>query len=90
MSFATYRQSQGWTLDQACEQLGLKSKGWLSRLERGEEAWPLRLALQIQVLSRGACPASGLVNDDDRKLLADFIASHSEQSTARQAEPATR
>ena len=65
-----YRESLGLTQEQAANQLGLSSKGYFSRLERGEETWPLRLALKVEQWSGGQVTADSLVTDDDRDLLA--------------------
>ena len=65
----SFRRSKGWTLEQFAEEVGLGSKGYLSRIERGVDVCPLRLALKIEALSEGAVPADGLVAPSDRELL---------------------
>lgn len=66
---ANFRSSQGLTQAQLAKALGLRSKGYLSVIERGEEPCPLKLALQIEKLSCGTVPALSLVGPEDAKLL---------------------
>lgn len=68
-----YRKRKGLTLAQTAAVLGLGSKGHLSRLERGKENWPIRLALETHRWSEGAVPAESLVSEYDAKLLRDYV-----------------
>jgi len=76
MDIINYRTKLGLTQEEVAGALGFKrgSKGYFSRLERGLEAWPLRLALQVERWSAGAVTAASLVSPADRDLLADFVA----------------
>ncbi len=84
MDLREYRESEGWTLAQLAERLGLQasSKAMISRLERGEERWPIRLALEVEVLSRGQVRALDLVGSADRLLLESAIARGASQMEA--------
>jgi transcriptional regulator with XRE-family HTH domain len=64
MDLAAYRLSLGLTQEQAAAAIGLKSKGYFSRLERGLEPVPLRLALKIQSWSGGKVTAVTLRPQD--------------------------
>ncbi len=74
MDLITYRESLGLTQEQAANQLDLNSKGYFSRLERGEEQWPLRLALKAERWSDGHVAADSLVALEDAELLASHRA----------------
>lgn len=74
MSLAAYRQIKGLTQEQAALELGLKSKGYFSRLEQGLEPTPIRVALRMQTWSCGAIQAIDVVSDDDRQLLIEAAA----------------
>ena len=69
-----YRKARGLTQAEAAKELELGSKGYFSVLERGEAPWPLRLALKVEAWSEGQVSADHLVDDDDRKLLAEHRA----------------
>lgn len=60
MKPAEYRKSRGLSQSQFGTELGLAegSKGYVSRLERGETRWPLKLALRLERLSAGEVPAA--------------------------------
>lgn len=72
MSLADYRRSQGLTQAQFARAIGLRSKGYVSRLESGSEAFSLKVALKIEDHSDGKLPALSLVNDEDAALLRRF------------------
>lgn len=78
MSLALTRKSRELTLEQMAAELGLRSKGYLSRLETGGAAGgayaPLRLALQIERWSAGEVPAESLLSPEDAQLLREAIA----------------
>jgi transcriptional regulator with XRE-family HTH domain len=71
MTFAEYRESRGLTLERCALAIGLTetSKGYLSRLETGAVAWPIRLALEVEVWSAGQVLATELLTGADRALL---------------------
>jgi transcriptional regulator with XRE-family HTH domain len=54
--------------------IGLRSKGYVSRLESGAEACSIKVALKIEDHSRGRLDALSLVNDEDAGLLRRFAA----------------
>ena len=64
--------------------LGMHSKGYISRIERGLAA-PIKLALEIERLSDGAVSALELVGNEDAELLRDFVA----RSNGKPGLPAT-
>lgn len=57
-----HRKALGLSLEQVCVELGQspKSKGKLSQIERGDIDASLELALEIEIWSGGAVPASSL------------------------------
>lgn len=59
---ATFRKSRGLSQAELAEALGLglRSKGYISRLESGATPWPLKLALRLEKLSSGEVPASSI------------------------------
>jgi transcriptional regulator with XRE-family HTH domain len=57
-----WRSSKGWTLDEAASQFGIKSKGYLSEIERGGRC-SVAVALEIERVTEGAIPASSLNPD---------------------------
>jgi hypothetical protein len=57
-----WRSSKGWTLDEAASQFGIKSKGYLSEIERGGRC-SVAVALEIERATEGAIPASSLNPD---------------------------
>jgi transcriptional regulator with XRE-family HTH domain len=57
-----WRASKGWTLDEAASQFGIKSKGYLSEIERGGRC-SVAVALEIERVTEGAIPASSLNPD---------------------------
>lgn len=69
---AAYRKSQQLTQTQFASAFGLRSKGHWSRIERGLEACPLRLALRIEELSEGKISATEIVEPEDAQLLTGF------------------
>ncbi|HEY1753709.1 MAG TPA: helix-turn-helix transcriptional regulator [Caulobacteraceae bacterium] len=58
MKLESYRKQRGLTQQEAATELGLRSKGYFSRLESGKDEMPLRLALRIQAWSGGQVPAA--------------------------------
>jgi transcriptional regulator with XRE-family HTH domain len=70
MDLSAYRKLRGLSLEQVALELGLRSKGYFSRIESGAISTPLRLALQIEEWSNGQVPAAGLVSPEDAALLA--------------------
>ena len=69
MSIKAFRESRGLSQEQAASELGLRSKGYFSRIESGSTPCPLRLALQIEDWSAGKVPAETLLDEADRQLL---------------------
>lgn len=57
-----WRSERGWTLDEAAAAFGLKSKGYLSEIERGERC-SVAVALEIERVTEGAILASSLNPD---------------------------
>ncbi|MNY37254.1 hypothetical protein D3C86_1718050 [compost metagenome] len=54
MSLATWRKSKGLTLEQTAARAGIRSKGRMSRIERGIEHCPTDLAIAIDRFTDGA------------------------------------
>ena len=79
MQLAEHRKGRGLTVEAAAEELGLKSKGYLSAIENGRQA-PLELALRIQRWSGGEVRAADLRPD-----LADLLATAAEPSPSAEA-----
>lgn len=69
MDLESFRKLQGLSQEQAAAELGLRSKGYISRIESRATPCPLRLALQIEEWSGGKVPAETLLDDRDRQLL---------------------
>ena len=59
---AQWRIDKGWTLDEAAEAFGIKSKGYLSELERGGRC-SVATALEIERVTEGAICAATLNPD---------------------------
>jgi len=72
MELAAFRKSRDLTLDAFAAAVGIKSKGYISRIESGLDPAGLRLAIRIQRFSEGAVPAIDLVTPEDRELLEYF------------------
>ena len=66
---AAYRRTLRLSQEQFAAELGMRSKGHISNIEKGSPAG-LRLALKIEAHSRGLVPADGLVSPEDAHLLA--------------------
>ena len=77
MNLESYRKSKGLTQSALAEALGLRSKGYISQLERGVEACSLALALRIEKWSGGEVTAAELVPS-----AADLLARHSSKPDA--------
>lgn len=69
MNLESFRKSRGWTQEQLGEAVGIRSKGYVSRIERGLEQCSLRVALRIEHLSGGQVTAASL-RPSDAALLA--------------------
>ncbi|PZR37204.1 MAG: hypothetical protein DI526_01420 [Caulobacter segnis] len=69
---ATYRKSQRLTQTQLASAFGLRSKGHWSRIERGLEACPMKLALRIEDVSDGEILATSVVEPEDAQLLTRY------------------
>ena len=63
MDVRTLRIQRGLTLDQLATLLGMRSRGRLSEMERGEKPVPVHLALKIETWSGGLISASSLNSD---------------------------
>lgn len=63
MDVRSWRKSKGWRLEDLGIQLGLQSKGRVSRLERGVERWPTDLAITVDRISLGEVPVATLRPD---------------------------
>lgn len=57
-----WRSERGWTLDEAAAAFGLKSKGYLSEIERGERC-SVAIALEIERVTDGVIDAAALNPD---------------------------
>ena len=73
MDLATLRRSRDLSQEECARQLGLKSKGYLSSLENGQERVPLWLALRLQVWSENRLLAADM-RPKDRELIEAFEA----------------
>lgn len=60
-----YRKSQGWTLDEAEDRLGL-SKSYLSELENGVRPMTLKAARRVEKATRGKLKAADLLGFSER------------------------
>jgi len=60
MDLESFRKSRGLTQSDLAHRLGLRSKGYVSRIETGATPCPLRLALKIEKLSGGQVTAGSL------------------------------
>lgn len=63
------RESRSLSQEQFAIELGLQSKGYVSRIETGEITPSLRLALRIERWSGGCVRAESLLSPDDADLL---------------------
>lgn len=57
----SFRKSRGWTQQQLADAAGLRSKGYISAIERGLERCSASLALKIETLSEGEYKARDVV-----------------------------
>ncbi|MGZ8370607.1 MAG: helix-turn-helix transcriptional regulator [Caulobacteraceae bacterium] len=55
-----YRKSLGLSQAGFAKMFGLSSKSYISDLERGRQEVPLKLALEIQQVSKGTVPAASI------------------------------
>lgn len=60
---ATVRREMGLSQDEMARRLGLKSKGHLSQIERGEQSPSVRTALEIERVTGGRIRAADLNHD---------------------------
>ncbi len=86
MNLIEFRESRGLSQQDLAVALGI-SRGYLSRLEQSRQAFPLRLALQIQAWSHGQVLARDLVSDEDRALM-DAAAAAGDGDSPRKPTPA--
>ncbi len=63
MDLLHWRKSQGITLEAMASGVGLRSKGRMSRIERGVERCPTDLAIAIDRLTSGEVPVAALRPD---------------------------
>jgi transcriptional regulator with XRE-family HTH domain len=73
MSLESYRSRNGCSLEAVAAAIGLTSKGYLSRLERGSTPWPLELALRVEEWSAGEVRAVDLLEPAKAALLEGAI-----------------
>jgi transcriptional regulator with XRE-family HTH domain len=66
------RRERGLTQEQLARELGLRSKGYISRLENGEKPFSLEIALRAEIWSGGLLSADELVDGEERELLAAY------------------
>ncbi len=69
MDLRSYRKIRGLSQQKCAEELGLKSKGFVSALESGADFASIRLALKIQTWSGGKVAAGSLVAPQNREHL---------------------
>lgn len=62
MDSVSFRKREGWSQQRLAEGLGVRAKGYISRLESGAQPWPLELAIQYEKISNGAVPAASLTD----------------------------
>lgn len=74
MGLQAYRQRLGLTQQQAAEALGLRSKGYYSRMENGFEPFSIRVALKVEAWTNGEVKAIALLDPEHAALLAAAIA----------------
>lgn len=74
MDLESFRRQRRLSQRDVATALGLRSKGYVSDIERGRESCPIKLALQIDDWSNGEVSALSLVDPEDRALLRQFIA----------------
>lgn len=60
MTLQEYRNSKGWSLDEAAVQLGLV-KSYISELERGVKPWTLKAARKVEKATKGKLKAAELL-----------------------------
>lgn len=73
MDLESFRRARGLSLEQLAPEIGLASKGYLSRIESGTARAPLRLALKVEVWSGGEVRAIELLDAGDAELLTRVI-----------------
>lgn len=61
-ALTSWRSDKGWTLDEAAAAFGIKSKGYLSEIERGQRC-SVATALEIERVTGGAINAADLNPD---------------------------
>lgn len=72
MDVSEFRSREGISQLELAIQLGLRSKGRISRLETGAAIWPTDLAIQMDRLSKGKVPVAQLRPDlHDVRVLHD-------------------
>jgi transcriptional regulator with XRE-family HTH domain len=74
MDLESFRKSRGLSQAQLAIELGLVSKGYVSRLERGVTPYPVTLALRIEAWSGGAIRAFELIDEEHAAFLRASIA----------------
>lgn len=70
MDPVSFRKSKNWSQARLAEELGVRSRSYMSELESGKQGWPLRLALRLQKISEGAVPAASICREA-AELLGD-------------------
>lgn len=81
MDLESFRKSRGLTQEQLASELGLVSKGYVSRIETGDVRAPIKLALQIERWSGGEVRAVELLSPEDAGLLQAAIDAGREPAT---------
>ena len=74
MDLESHRKKRGLSLAEAARELGLASKGYLSRLEKGVTPWPLHIALRVEDWSGGEVPAVDHLSAEQAQLLRAWAA----------------
>lgn len=72
MQVRTLRQELGMSQEEFASRLGLKSKGHLSQIERGEAGASIRVALELERLSGGRIKATEL--NEEVALVSNHLA----------------
>jgi transcriptional regulator with XRE-family HTH domain len=80
--FESCRKKRGLSLAAAARDIGLSSKGYLSRLEKGVTPWPLELALRVEEWSDGEVKAADLLQPEQAELLRAWAARSAAASQA--------
>ncbi len=82
------REAEGLSQEQLGAAVGVKSKGYLSRIESGAEPAGIRLALRIERFFNGLVRAESLLAREDAELLDRLPAPASAEDSPAAEDPA--